>query len=914
MRKQALDDVEDALKKNNGLMIATDSPKPLVDLLRALRERLSDSQSNLKPVAARIIGSILGSVDSSSQAKLGRIVFTPLVGAVCNDNRKPMREASLEAIRLGTTASSVEGGEPNSSSLEPLMVAVVGELNESEFKVCAINISHALLLEFDDLPLLINLYQAGGLPDMLTFVTGVADFLPNLDSVASARAQTLGDKFAAVMVGCLTSSKSETRSTAEALLKACIERDKLSLASVKKGMKKLLPAQQRTVIPIVARLPHKQPGSPNDGKENSVPSPPRGSRQPKPPGVSSTRTTVSPPRQRRHPDISRRIEATSKKPVPSSQADDSFDDEPFDPDDLHPLIANGEPGKKPLPSSRRINWPLHPEEPNSPVQINALKRMWSRSLPSRSATALFPSGGIKKQEDAMSGCALLCKAIEKDRAGKEEAIVDHIDLIFMWISFVLCSRESTVGLQSLLTLLIRLFAFLEDHRYKLSDNDAFILLPHIFEKASIAKGRFYEQFNKVISIFRSDIMSTRSLGQVICVPLIEHSHQSKTRVLAMHECRSCVDRIGLSGLGKKGLLVTAKTLSEENLPENRAAALELMETVLAKMDGDVEKLAGICGPNYLSDKGRAMIEEHWSKHGGSSQSMKPKSLQRDSKARRQSQIPSSRAASGINRSKRTISKSSQYLEANPSPNSPGAARTAAEDMIRDELPSFKLELDETKSDGIDTRYTYSSVPSSGPFTFSFKNMQTFNESEILPSQEEEMGQEPVTSMAHQASTQPESSSVAMSSETGAAASLRARLLKIREKQKEEAAPSRSVISTSAPQPELSPTVLAESPLTESSSVRVPIKKAAKDKAEISHGASENSYDALRTCIEELLHTERPVPEAHPRLRDCTAALKKYHATISSQPTAAPEMSYTEFSDLRQNILDKTVEVIENLTR
>ena len=113
-----MDDVEDALKKSNGLNISTDSLKPLVDLLRALRERLSDSQSNLKPVAARIIGTILGSVDSASQAKLGRIAFAPLVGAVCNDNRKPMREASLEAIRVGTTASSVEGGEPNSSSLE----------------------------------------------------------------------------------------------------------------------------------------------------------------------------------------------------------------------------------------------------------------------------------------------------------------------------------------------------------------------------------------------------------------------------------------------------------------------------------------------------------------------------------------------------------------------------------------------------------------------------------------------------------------------------------------------------------------------------------------------------------------------------------------------------------------------------
>lgn len=190
---------------------------------------------------------------------------------------------------------------------------------------------------------------------MLGFVTGVAEFLPNLDSIASARAQTLGDKFAAVMVACLTSSKSETRSGSEKLLTACIENGKLSLKSVKKGMKDLLPAQQRTVIPIVARLPHpSHTGSPTGGKENSVPSPPRGSRQREPSGASAGANAASSPRHRRRPDPSRRMDERVK-PAPTSKANDSFDAETNEPDDLHPLIATS-PGKKPLSSSRRINW------------------------------------------------------------------------------------------------------------------------------------------------------------------------------------------------------------------------------------------------------------------------------------------------------------------------------------------------------------------------------------------------------------------------------------------------------------------------------------------------------------------------------------------------------------------------------
>lgn len=322
---------------------------------------------------------------------------------------------------------------------------------------------------------------------MLKFVTEVAVYLPNLDSVASARAQTLGDKFASVMVDCLTSSKSETRSAAEGLLKACIEHDKLSLKSVKNGMKHLLPAQQRTVIPVIARLPNPTPSSPSGGKENNIPSEPPIQRRDRKPSIISA-GPAAPSLQHRRQDSSQKLDGRAGGSS-SKQLDNSFESESSEPGDHHPLVANGEKGKKPLATSRRINWPEHPEEPSSAGQLSALRKVWSPSLPSRSVAALFPAGGIQKQEDAKKGCDLLCKAIDKDRNGKGEAIVDHIDLIFMWISFALCSRESTVGLQSLLSLLLELFLFFQDHGYKLSDAEASILLPHVFEKASISKVR-----------------------------------------------------------------------------------------------------------------------------------------------------------------------------------------------------------------------------------------------------------------------------------------------------------------------------------------------------------------------------------------------------------------------------------------
>jgi hypothetical protein len=129
-----MDDVEDTLKRCAGLL-DTHKLKPLVELLRALRERLSDSQSNLKPVAARLIGTILSIVDAPSQAKLGKIAYGPLINCAMNDQRKIMHDASMEALAVGTSLPKLDGGGPNQQALESFIIGLAGELDESDFKV-----------------------------------------------------------------------------------------------------------------------------------------------------------------------------------------------------------------------------------------------------------------------------------------------------------------------------------------------------------------------------------------------------------------------------------------------------------------------------------------------------------------------------------------------------------------------------------------------------------------------------------------------------------------------------------------------------------------------------------------------------------------------------------------------------------
>lgn len=127
------------MKRCSGLLdIAGPRLKFVVDLTRALRDRLSDTQINLKPVAARVIGALLSVVDKPTQAKLGRLVYAPLINASMNDIKKPMRDATLQALRSGTMASELVGGGINEETLEPFVTALVGEVNETSARVsCA---------------------------------------------------------------------------------------------------------------------------------------------------------------------------------------------------------------------------------------------------------------------------------------------------------------------------------------------------------------------------------------------------------------------------------------------------------------------------------------------------------------------------------------------------------------------------------------------------------------------------------------------------------------------------------------------------------------------------------------------------------------------------------------------------------
>ncbi len=121
---------------------------------------------------------------------------------------------------------------------------------------------------------------------MLLFTIECVEFLPNLSEV-DADGQSLSDKFPEVMVACLTSSKSETRSAAVDLLNRCLKSNVISFKSVTKGTARLKPAHQMSVGGIIAKL--EKGAESHEGGDNEEHKPCDNSQETKraPPSLSS---------------------------------------------------------------------------------------------------------------------------------------------------------------------------------------------------------------------------------------------------------------------------------------------------------------------------------------------------------------------------------------------------------------------------------------------------------------------------------------------------------------------------------------------------------------------------------------------------------------------------------------------------
>jgi hypothetical protein len=117
---------------------------------------------------------------------------------------------------------------------------------------------------------------------------------------------------------------------------------------------------------------------------------------------------------------------------------------------------------------------------------------------------------------------------------------------------------------------------------------------------------------EIITRVENEVLVSAKLLGIMCVTVVERSPHAKGRLLACRLCSKYVSEQGIAFLGKRGVHSFARAFSEESIPENKAVLLEVMLSILVKMNGDIQRLVRLCERN-LSERARQLIEERWAK-------------------------------------------------------------------------------------------------------------------------------------------------------------------------------------------------------------------------------------------------------------------------------------------------------------
>ena len=583
IRRDALEEVKMNVDKCGGL-IATDgiSFPPLKQLFAALCSRLNDSQSNLKPVAATLIGTILSHVDDDSQAKLGRIVFAALLSAAMNDMKKTMRDAALSALSVGTERSKQNGEGTNLIAIECLTICLESALSEAALK-------------------------SSGLPDVLYLLSDKLDSLYSAEKTEKPNSIVVHTQLAKVIVLCLLSSKSEIRSATDKLLTTCTKSGIVPLEDIDNEIRKLLPAQQRTVRSIIPKISKQDQELVDSFRQSSS----RASNPIRPSSSSQqpVRQMIAKNNQPNRPSTSshqpgrQAIAKSNQVSAHDAPARVAYDET----NPLHSSSAKSTKEQRLTLLSRGDHWPEYPEEPGGSATLQTICKSWSQLISTSSIQVLFPNGGIRSHEDAVGGCELLSRSIEYS-----DSFLLQLDLIFKWTACALFSRDHTSGLRSLLSMLQLLLRRLRELSYVIHDFEATILLPSILEKAGIAKSQFRDQFLDVLSLIRSEeLYPLQRYGSIICMSVIAKSKSSRARSLAASECSSCVKAVGTAAIGRKGVETLAKALSHEKVIDIRMSYLDLFDSVVQK--SSLERVLELCTGDSITDKTKDTIIDRCSK-------------------------------------------------------------------------------------------------------------------------------------------------------------------------------------------------------------------------------------------------------------------------------------------------------------
>lgn len=345
---------------------------------------------------------------------------------------------------------------------------------------------------------------------------------------------------------------------------------------------------------------------------------------------------------------------------------------------------------------------------------------------------------------------------------------------------------------------------------------------------------------EIYTLLEKEALLSPKRLEMCCTAVIESSPHARAKAQACQTCIECIQKTGLVGFGKKGVLATAKMLSHDTTM-HRVAALDLLETILLKMNGDITRLVRICGPN-LSDKARQLLEERWYK-----------SQSRDTSFSHVSTgSPGHRLQPGS--PQKAIRVNFQREERQPD--------------IFDELPRLTLREVGKEPAKPSPRKKISEDISNEPYVFTF-SVGKSTTSDYMDEESAETSAGTASNFFNTTEIEP----------SGAAAALRARLLKIREKSK---------IPDMGNRAEIRDPVFADSEMMVQKRV---------------------GFDEAMNSIRILLKQPTPVSENNSYVEACIESLKIVHASISTDLYTTVDLSDVQLTDIRRRLaqnVDNTI--------
>lgn len=552
-RKAAIETVLSACEKSGHYL---DAGKGAQAVIKALKGRLSDSQSNLKPMAAGAIAEVVSSLPDDAAPKYCRLFAEALISCVA-DNRKLMRDAAISAFEAIVVRHPL--------AFEPLI------------PYAAAGLSHPV-----------------GRQEMLEWA------LKHLNQPSEASGTLV-----APLLLCMQDKQADVRKLAEDCLVMIVAMGGATSAQVKAGTRDFQPAALRSMQAGLLRI-YDTPlaSSAAGGAGESAPPPPA----PAGPAPSSPSAAAHAEKDAM-PSVGgaaggNKKQSTLRRPSSRSKVMEAGPGEVTEAINGSASVAVSlprNPGGKSrrAETDRRQRWLVSSDEP-SDVAEKFLRDQWSPLLDAAQTSKLFPakSGSMECGSD---GVALLSGALEAD----SDSYMDHLDLIFKWFSLRLCEKENVQALQALLDLLV---ATLEEatvsKKVALSDQEAEVLLPTLLEKSGQSKERFRLAVRRCLALVSEAYPHAKYAPMALSTAGSTKNFRSRSACL--EEVARVLGASGLTVVGKKGLKELGKFVDAREA-EVRAAALDALAEAYVRMDYDLGRLHKFVGD--VPSKARGLIDE-----------------------------------------------------------------------------------------------------------------------------------------------------------------------------------------------------------------------------------------------------------------------------------------------------------------